>query len=110
MVMATADFTVRDPLSREAAALLLEQEKALREARDLTWFWEIVDRDGLNNVCSDERGALAELVRVAKRAEAENAKLREALKPFALFGHAVGRQWLVDDPDVIRARAALGKE
>lgn len=32
-------------------------------ARDLTWFWQVIDRDGLVDVPSDEKGALATLVR-----------------------------------------------
>lgn len=37
-------------------------EQAIAEARDMTWFWEIVDRAGLAAVPSDEKAALARLI------------------------------------------------
>jgi hypothetical protein len=63
---------------------------------DLTWFWEIVDRDGLNNVCSDERGALAELVRYAAERDSLRAKLdraKEVLEPLANLATLEEQRW-----------------
>lgn len=48
------------------------------EARDLSWFWEIVDRDGLANVASDEKAALRELVRYAAERDAAIARAETA--------------------------------
>jgi hypothetical protein len=39
------------------------------QAEDRSWFWKIVDRDGLGNVASDEESAIRELVKRAERTE-----------------------------------------
>lgn len=70
------------PYMNEAADLIEWQEKLLdtketEPARDMTWFWEIVDRDGLNNLRSDERVALAELVRAQRELEELKRKMME---------------------------------
>jgi hypothetical protein len=56
--------TARLDLAEENERLQAE----LATARDLTWFWQIVDRDGLTGLPSDERAALATLVTRAARA------------------------------------------
>lgn len=44
------------------------------DADDLTWFWQIVDAAGLNDVPSDEREALTLLVKRAAALQAEHEK------------------------------------
>ena len=98
---------------------LREAEAQAYAAADLTWFWEIVDRDGLNNVASDERKALSELVRYA----ADRDALRNAIADLkAELAEAVGviQRWVswCDDwhagkphpsDDLAAARAFLAK-
>lgn len=78
-----------DPVDR-LNALVAEQQRQIEllqkerdEARDWTWFWQIVDRGGLNNVCSDERGALAELVRYAAERDDFKRQIEEGEKRVA---------------------------
>lgn len=54
------------------------------------WFWEIVDRNGLGDVPSDERGALSRLVRLAEagNAEAVAAETERCAKLVEWFGGA----------------------
>jgi hypothetical protein len=49
-------------------ARLTEERDAAMAAADMTWFWQIVDRDGLADVPSDERDALALLVKQRDKA------------------------------------------
>jgi hypothetical protein len=60
---------------------LLRALAAERDARaDLTWFWTIVDRDGLTGLPSDERAALSMLVAAAAERDAAVRDYNDAQK------------------------------
>lgn len=91
---------------------------------DTTWFWEIVDREGLENVPSDERGALSRIMNELRTLRATRPDVgggvRDALEdligsseaflnyfsPFNLSSDKEN-QWLSTYDDIVRARAAL---
>ncbi len=81
--------------------------KALEEQAGLTWFWSIVDADGLNNVASDERTALRKLVKAASRATAAEARAK-ALEAFVASIACPCGSACNNDPDLhCHARTAL---
>jgi hypothetical protein len=74
------DFRGRDELWNAASATL-RALAAERDARaDLTWFWTIVDRDGLTGLPSDERAALSMLVAAAAERDAAVRDYNDAQK------------------------------
>jgi len=72
------DFRPGSVFEEAAAALTAERERA-DNAEDLTWFWQIVDADGLTGVPSAERAALDVLVRRAAERDDLTRKLQTTL-------------------------------
>ena len=91
-----------------AAAIreLLARVERAEAAVDLTWFWEIVDRDGFAEVPSDERDALARLVVAGQRAEAAVA---EAVAKEREDCARVCDEWEKMDADIGAMKAAVSR-